>query len=128
MAAGPHSQHGKYARTARVFVLAFLSAPAVNAAPTFDTRCDEFSESVLDAPAVELRARPVSSGDESLEGHVLEQRLEAATRSVFAEDKTEATETEEETATDVPPAKAGGPTASDREPSVFRRQMYRRDI
>jgi hypothetical protein len=111
-----------------MLLLAFLAAPPAIASPGIDTRCDESSEAILDAPPAELSARPVSSGDEDLKGHILEQRLEAATRSVFADDEAEAAEPEEEAAVEAPPAKAGGPTASDPEPATFKRQMYRRDI
>ena len=128
MAGRPQSQHGTIAFTASMLLLALLAAPPVVAAPDIDTRCDESSESILDASATELSARPASSSDEALEGHVLEQRLEAATRSVFAEDSAESTEVEDTSAPDAPPSKAGVPTASDREPSAFKRQMYRRDI
>ena len=57
----------------------------------------------------------------------LERRIEAAARSVFADDEAEEPETEE-AAAEEPPAEAGGPTVSGQEPSPIRRQMYRRDI
>jgi hypothetical protein len=128
MAGRPKLQHGTNALQAGVLLLAFLSPLPVVAAPVLDTRCDESFDSSLEAVATELNARPASSSDEALEGHLLEQRIEAAARSVFAEDEPEDTEKENETADETPPAKTSGPTASDREPSSFRRQMYRRDI
>lgn len=109
-------------------LLACLAASPVAAAPAIDARCDDSSEALLDAATAELNARPASTGDEALEGHLLEQRLDAATRSVFADDEAKATEDAEEAAADAPPAEAGGPAASEQEPSPFRRPMYRRDI
>ena len=127
--AGRHkSQRGTNAVQAGTFLLTCLTALPVLAAPIFDTRCDDSAETGLDAAVAELHARTVSSSENALEGHLLEQRIEAAARSAFADDEVEETESEDETATETPPAKAGGPTASDREPLPFKRQMYRRDI
>ena len=112
---------------AGVLLLVCLPALPVLAAPVFDARCPESSAPTLEVPEADLVARPVSSSDEALEGHLLERRIEAAARSVFAEDEAEEPETEE-AVSEEPPAEAGGPTASGQEPSPFRRQMYRRDI
>lgn len=128
MAGPPKLQHGMNAFQASVLLFGCLSALPGVAAPGFDARCDESSEPSLEVMATELNARPVSSSEEAVEGHLLEQRIEAAARSVFSDDQTEETESEEETDSDAPPVKAVGPTASDGQPSAFRRQMYRRDI
>ena len=127
MAGRSKPQHGTNAFRAGALLLACLPALPVLAAPIFDARCDESSAPNLEVAVADLNARPASSTEEALQGHLLEQRIEAAARSVFADDEAEETETEEAPA-ESPPAEAGGPTASEQEPSPFRRQMYRRDI
>jgi hypothetical protein len=114
---------------AGVVLLLGLSAPVL-AAPDRDVRCED-SEPTLSVSATELSVSPVNSSEELLDEHLLRPRAESAMRSAFADDLEEAEEPEAESVDDdedVLQETPVIPSAFGREPSPFKRQMYRRDI
>ena len=115
--------------TAGFVLVAWLSSPAL-AAPDRDVLCDD-REPAVSISATELSATPVNNNDELLKEHLLKPRAESAVRSAFADDaeKVEESETEiSEEESDVLDENSVVPSAFGREPSPFKRQMYRRDI
>lgn len=117
------------ATTAGLVLLAWLSAPVL-AAPERDVLCDD-DELTLDVSATELSASPVNNSDELLGDHLLKPRAESAVRSAFADDTEEVEEADPESSEvedDVLDETPVVPSAFGREPSPFKRQMYRRDI
>lgn len=117
------------ATTAGLVLLAWLSAPVL-AAPDRDVLCED-DELTLGVSATELTATPVNNSEELLDDHLLKPRAESAVRSAFANDTEDAEEAEPESVEeedDVLVEKPAVPSAFGREPSPFKRQMYRRDI
>ncbi|HSG96360.1 MAG TPA: hypothetical protein VLA11_00010 [Woeseiaceae bacterium] len=117
------------AGTAAIVLLAWISAP-VHAAPDRDVLC-EASEPTLGVFATELSVAPVNNSEYLLNEHLLRPRAESALRSAFADDPKEIKESEPEAREeegDVLDQKPVTPSAFGREPSPFKRQMYRRDI
>ena len=115
--------------TAGLVMAAWLAAPVL-AAPERDLLCAESMAPNLDLSATELTATPVNNDDELLENHLLRPNTESAARSAFAEEDAEAAELDEDGEADVDSLATESilPSASDREQSPYKRQMYRRDI
>lgn len=131
MAAGPEkSGHVIIAAAAAAFAFAALIAAPVLAAPESDLDCDENTVPALDVSATVLTATPVNNSEELLKSHLLKSRADSAVRAAFADEEA-ATDAEEEIAeepVDAIATKPAVPSASDGEPSPYKRQMYRRDI
>lgn len=129
MAVRTRQQASTAATTAGILLAAWLSAPAI-AAPDRDVLCED-NQLTLDVSVLEFSATPVNNSAELLDDHLLKPRAESAARSAFADDaeKTEDSppdDAEEEAdALDESPVI---PSAFGREPSPYKRQMYRRDI
>ena len=115
--------------TAGLVVAVWLAAPVL-AAPDRDLLCDESTTPELDVPVNEFTATPVSSSDELVEHHLLRPNTESAARNAFSKEAPEAVEGDEDGEDDAEslPAKSLLPSASDRQQSPYKRQMYRRDI
>ncbi len=124
------SAQGKTAvGTAGLVLLAWLAAP-VYAAPDRDVLCED-GELTVSLSATELSVSPVNNSDELLNEHLLKPRAESALRSAFADDNEQPEESERESIEeedDILGEKPIVPSAFGREPSPFKRQMYRRDI
>ena len=115
--------------TAGLVMAAWLAAPVL-AAPERDLLCDESAAPELDLTATELTARPVNNSDKLLENHLLKPNTESAARSAFAKETPVDVEVEEQGEDDADALATESllPSASDREQSPYKRQMYRRDI
>lgn len=122
--------HGSTAAVAAVLAFAGLLAAPVLAAPERDYLCDESAAPDLDVSARELIATPVNNSEELLKDHLLKPRAEAAVRTAFADEETDAQVEEEPTeeAVDLVTTEPVLPGASDPKALRLKRQMYRRDI
>jgi hypothetical protein len=126
-------QHVLAAGTAILALAALLAGPVL-AAPERDLFCDESADSTLAASSLELAVTPVNSSDELLQNHVLRPRTNAAVRGAFSNDahgddsEIGVVESESNEAAAPDPAAQAAQSAAERKRTVYRRQMYRRDI
>jgi hypothetical protein len=121
---------GTIAVTAAALVLTGLIAAPVLAAPERDLQREEDVTPNLSLSATDLTATPVNSSEELLKDHLLRPRADSAARAAFADEVAEESAEEEsaEESIDAVATKPLVPSASENEPSPYKRQMYRRDI
>lgn len=124
------SGQGTIAVTAAALVLAGLIAAPVLAAPQRDLHCEEDATPNLSLSATDLSATPINGSEELLKDHLLRPRADSAARTAFADEVAEESAEEEsaEDPIDAVATKPLVPSASETEPSPYKRQMYRRDI
>ena len=120
-----------FATGSAMLALAALLAGPVLAAPERDLLCDDSADSVLAASSLELTVSPVNSSDELLQSNFLRPRTNAAVRGAFSteapgnDSEIGVVESESNEAETPDPA---AQSAAERKRTVYKRQMYRRDI
>ncbi len=114
------------AATAGLLLAGLLAGPVI-AAPERDLLHED--EPGLDVAADALTVTPVNNSDELLDNHLLKPRAQSAARGAFAsEAAAEKGVDQDAEASEAAAPEPGLHSASDRKPSPYKRQMYRRDI
>lgn len=119
------------AASAAALALAGLLAAPVLAAPERGLLCDDSTDSALTVSTSELTATPVNSSDKLVENHLLRPNTKAAVRGAFPEDTPDADSdapVPDADTTDTVAPESGIRSTPETGQSVYKRQMYRRDI